>query len=86
MHWWYGTGPDGTWWPWMMPFGGLLWLVVLALVIAAIFWFARSQPSARAREVESDREARALQILDERFARGEIDREEYLQKRRDLLR
>jgi putative membrane protein len=27
----------------------------------------------------------ALRILDERYARGEIDREEYLQKRADLL-
>jgi putative membrane protein len=29
--------------------------------------------------------SRALEVLDERYAKGEIEREEYLRRRRDIL-
>jgi putative membrane protein len=73
----YG-GSGGGWmilgWLWMA-------LVVLApvLLLLALFRYVFSWPG-RPRDAGS----RALDILDEAYARGEIPREEYLQKRADL--
>lgn len=36
-------------------------------------------------KLRSEEKRRAIDLLDERYARGEIDREEYLQRRRDIL-
>lgn len=55
---------------------GLLALVIVTLV-AAMRWFWRHVPAERT-------EDRALTILRERYARGEIDREEFEARRRDL--
>jgi putative membrane protein len=60
----------------------LFWLAVLAAVIALIVTFLRRGDPARS---ESDeRRSNALAILEERYARGEMQREEYMQKRRDI--
>jgi putative membrane protein len=73
--------------PWMDGMGwmilhGVFWLAVLAGVIGLIVTLARrSDPEPRA---PGRRSSNALTILEERYARGEIQREEYLQKRRDL--
>lgn len=65
----------GGWW-WMM---GVGWLVFLAIVVTLGFVLARGFSSR-------DRGSRSAQdILAERFARGEIDEDEY-RKRRDALR
>jgi putative membrane protein len=53
----------------------LVWLLFVAIVVAAVIVFVRG---ARRRPVE-----RPEQILAERFARGEIDAEEY--RRRSAL-
>lgn len=47
--------------------------VVVAAVVAAIFWGRRPQQRSR-----------ALEILEERYARGEIDRDEFERRRGDL--
>ena len=69
---------DGGW-----GFGmGLVWLVFVGLIVAGIVLAIRGsseRPSDRG-SVKS-----ALEILDERFARGEIDREEYEERKRVLL-
>lgn len=63
-------------------FGGGMWLlwivliVVLVLVVKAMSGPGSTQGGGQAR---SPRE-----ILDERYARGEIDKDEYEQKRKDL--
>ena len=67
--------PFFFWWP----FHGLLSLIVLVVVLSLIFGRGRHiyyPPSPDARS------ARA--ILEERYAKGEIQREEYLQKKQDL--
>jgi putative membrane protein len=66
---------------WGMGFGLILWLVILALMVAGVVWFLRSQPLAGPSSLGR---SRALEALEERYARGEINREEYLQKKRDL--
>ncbi len=72
----YGWGHmDG--WSWGTAVFG--W-VFMTLVVVAIVWLVRSvgqgggQPARRT----------ALDVLDERYARGEIERDEYMQRRADL--
>jgi putative membrane protein len=59
----------------------LIWLVLIAIVIAAALWFMRS---GAGRQQQLERRPPGLDVLEERYARGEINREEYLQKKRDL--
>ena len=80
----YGNGWGGGW---MMLFGGFFWIILLAVGIAAVVWIVRSGthgghylPPPRI-----DRGSSGLDILEERYARGEINRDEYLQKKRDIL-
>jgi putative membrane protein len=68
---WWGSGYG---WIWML----LSWAVIIGLVIWAVNTFARD---ARARDGSS-----ARRILDERFARGEIDEEDYRRRRDELER
>jgi putative membrane protein len=66
-----------------MGFGFTFWLVILAGVIGGVLWFVRSQPLASSQR-SLERRSPALEDLEERYARGELDREEYLQKKRDI--
>jgi putative membrane protein len=78
-HMWQWMAPGG--WGWMggmMLFGGLFWILVLALGVAAFVWIVRGRPPG------SQARSSALGILEERYAKGEIQREEYLEKKRDL--
>ncbi len=69
---------------WMMMFGGILWLVLLAAAVAAIVYALRGGARFGATP-PLERRSAGLDILEQRYARGEIQREEYLQKKRDLL-
>lgn len=56
------------------------WLLLLAGVVVLIVWaFQRFRPGSGQRAEES-----ALEILKKRYARGEISREEYEEKKRDI--
>ncbi len=68
----------------------LFWVVVIGLIVWAITAWSRS--SARRSAVGSELTAappasadRALDILRERYARGEITKEQYDEMRRDLM-
>lgn len=63
----------GGWWP-IFPF---LWLLVLAGIVALVIWLVRRSGSGPASSAETQ--------LAERFARGEIDEQEY-QQRLEVLR
>lgn len=58
------------------------WLLILVLVVAAVVWLVQrggaSSPLSEANGAES--------ILRERFARGEIDEENYRQQLEELRR
>ena len=83
MHGWYGTGWGG--WLLMTVMFLLFWSVVVGLVVYAIYLTRR--PGAT-RHPEPDRPAHhdAERILAERFARGEIDEDEFLARRAALRR
>jgi putative membrane protein len=67
------------------PIGMIIWLVILIALIAGAVWlFQRSQRQDRGQRPSDQPRSRGLDLLEERYARGEIDREEYLQKKRDL--
>jgi putative membrane protein len=70
---------QGLWGVWgigMMLMMLVLWGVVIAGIIVAIRWLA-----GQTREPRSDR---ALDVLRERYARGEIGKDEFEAKKRDL--
>ena len=84
----YGYGPgmmgQGYGWGWGLMGGlhGLFWLVLLALAGVALvalvryLWRGGAGPDVTS--------SSAKRVLDERYAKGEIDRTEYLQRRQDL--
>jgi putative membrane protein len=85
----WGYGPE---WGMMGGWGGygwfgilhmIFWVAVIILIIAAIVWFFRSGSHASA-PGRIERRSPGLDVLEERYARGEINREEYLQKKRDM--
>lgn len=65
-----------------MGWGMLIGIVVLAL-IAYVIYYAITGSSTNRRPT-SHRGQRALKILKERYARGEITREEYFKMRKEL--
>jgi uncharacterized membrane protein len=60
-------------------------VLVTAIVIAATAWYVQHRWRRRARELARVRDTTGLEVLSRRYARGEIDRDEYLQKRGDIL-
>lgn len=72
----WGWGPVGAWWGILgMVFG----LAVLAGLVLLVIWAVRQFAPAA-----GPSGSRALEVLKERYARGEITREQYEQMRRDL--
>ncbi len=85
--WWNGPYDGmGQWmgWGWWMPFHGIFSLLLLVLVIVGIVAAARFRFSGGAHEVLGRARSPGLDVLEERYAKGEIQRDEYLQKKRDL--
>jgi len=80
--WWGMMGPgmmEGLGFMWLMP---IFWLVILGLIIWAIV--AVVGRSGESRGQGSPKTDSALEILKQRYARGEIGKEEYEQKKRDI--
>ncbi len=69
MHGWYAFGGGHMWLFWILVLIAVAWLVAIV---------------ARRAAGTSGRGNSALEILEQRYARGEIDRDEYLRKRLDL--
>lgn len=58
-----------------------LWLLVLLAIVAGIVWLVRILGD---RSSQNGSATSPMRILDERFARGDIDREEFEERRRTL--
>ena len=78
-------GPGMTGWGmmgWLGPiFMVVFWVAVIVGVILLIRWLVISSGPSRPKAEDS-----ALEILKRRYAMGEIDKEEFEEKRRELLR
>ncbi len=74
-----GWGMHPVWWMWSAGAIGLMlvfWGVVIVGIVLGIRWLV-----SQGRESRSDS---ALEILRQRYARGEINKEEFGAKKRDL--
>lgn len=71
-----------------MLFGGvlmlLLWIIPILLIIALLKYLF-VPPAGKARRESEPAQKTSLDILKDAYARGDIPRDEYLQKRDDLL-
>ena len=82
---WNGWAPPPMWGMWsvwglmMMLLMLVFWGLVIAGLAVGLRWLV-----SRARDPRRDRADAALDILRERYARGEISREEFEAKKRDL--
>lgn len=83
---WDGTfsGMMGGWSGWGWPFIWLIPLVFLAALIAGVVWLVRSIAAPGGNPPAMERHSPALDTLQERYARGEIGRDEYMQKKGDI--
>lgn len=79
---WGMMGPGmmgGFGWMWLMP---VFSIVLLGLIIWAIVASVRSLSESRGKDVSKTDSA--LEVLKKRYARGEISKEEYEEKKKDL--
>jgi putative membrane protein len=72
----YGIGPIGM----------IIWIVILIAVVVAVVWLVRSMTGAgsHSHSLPGPRRSSGLDVLEERYAKGEIQREEYLEKKKDI--
>jgi putative membrane protein len=72
-------------WGWGYGIGGFIWSIVwmaieIGLIVAAIYLIISLFRGTKNRNKERD----AIEILKERYARGEISEEEYLERKKRL--
>lgn len=76
-------------WTWMAGAWGWVFLFILVggvgtLAVLGVRVLRGGLDNDRSSRVGADSDQRAIRILDERFARGDIDREEYTERRDHL--
>jgi putative membrane protein len=92
----HGTGSGGMGWGggmgWMMWLLLILfWLLILVALAGGVYWmfsrlFSDNSPAGSESEASTGNPSReALRHLDERYARGEIDDEEYTRRKRKIV-
>jgi putative membrane protein len=91
----FGMMGGNAWWGWVIML--LFWVLLIGGIALVVFWLVRqgyiggstTSGAGASRERRLDNSGRAgqaaLDILNERYARGEINREQYDQMKRDIL-
>lgn len=72
-----GMGFGGMW------FGWLFWIIILVVIVWAVVTIVNKNQKNNA-DGNIPRHRDALEILKERYARGEINRDQFEQMKRDL--
>ena len=82
--WHMGPGMMGNWgMGWFgMIFMMIFWVLVIVGLVFLIKWLIQTTSSGKAAEQKG---SRAVEILKERYARGEIDKAEFESKKKDLV-
>jgi len=83
--WSYGDWP-GPWHMWGWGFGWIFPVLMMVFLFAACFFFMTRMPFGHRHDHLGDTTGSALRILNERFAKGEISKEELEEKRSVLAR
>jgi putative membrane protein len=83
--WSYGDWP-GPWHMWGWGFGWIFPMLMMVFLFAACFFLMSRMPFGHRHQHLGDTTASALRILNERFAKGEISKEEFEEKRSVLAR
>ena len=65
-------------------FSMIIWPLVVVALVVGVIWFMRSPSYSGAGRLRLPRRSSGLDILEERYARGEINREEFLQKKQEI--
>jgi putative membrane protein len=73
---WTMDGGMGIW----MLFNMVFWILVIIGIVLLVVWIARMAGKGERSKVEES----ALDILKKRYARGEITKEEYEERKRDI--
>lgn len=64
---------------WLMPLFGMAWFALMILVVILLVRWLGIKTGGTGTSPRTARD-----ILDERYARGEIDREDYVQRKKDI--
>jgi putative membrane protein len=67
-----------------MGFGMAWWWIIGLILVAAIIWAIVRSLSQNKNTDNTENHKSALDILNERYAKGQIDKEEYEIKKKDL--
>jgi putative membrane protein len=79
MMWWNNGWGGGAWFGFAL-MHMLFWVLLIACVVMLVRWGG----GGRGRNLPRPDDSRALDILRERYARGEIDKQEYEERRQVL--
>jgi uncharacterized membrane protein len=60
-------------------------ILIVGIAIACTAWYVQHRWRRRVRTMATPQDVTGLEVLARRYASGEIDREEYLEKRADIL-
>ena len=85
--WNFGNNLMGGWFGFGWIFMILWWVLIIAGIVALVKWLSgqsRAGSHDREKPLDPARGGSALEILKERYAKGEINKEEFEQKKKDL--